>query len=155
MLTVHAAGGKAMLEAAREAAGETADKLRLPRPIILAVTVLTSLDDTDLASLGQQGPVGDQVLRLADLAIAAGLDGIVASAAESEGLRRRLGPGPVLVVPGIRPAWSGSDDQKRVVTPADALRRGASYLVIGRPITRADDPAAALRRIGSELANAA
>ncbi|MBI1776047.1 MAG: orotidine-5'-phosphate decarboxylase [Proteobacteria bacterium] len=155
MLTVHAAGGRAMLKAASEAAAETAARTGAPRPLVVGVTVLTSLDAGDLQSVGQLGPVTDQVERLAELAIAAGLDGLVCSAEEAAGLRQHLGSDPVLVVPGIRPAWSGADDQKRIVTPAEAVRRGASYLVIGRPITRATDPADALRRIGSELAEAA
>jgi orotidine-5'-phosphate decarboxylase len=154
LLNVHAAGGKAMMEAARDAAADAAAKGGFERPRMLAVTVLTSMDDADLTSVGQQAPALDQVKRLADLTRAAGLDGVVCSAEESAALRAIHGPDFLLVVPGIRPA-TVADDQKRVVTPAEAVRRGASYLVIGRPITQAASPAAAVAEIARQLDQAA
>ena len=154
LLTVHAAGGRAMMEAARDAAADAAAKAGVERPRMLAVTVLTSLDDSDLNEVGQKGPALDQVKRLADLTRRAGLDGVVCSAEESAALRAAHGPDFLLVVPGIRPAAAG-DDQKRVVTPAEAVRRGASYIVIGRPITQAKDPAQAVDEIARQMAEAA
>ena len=150
IINVHAAGGPAMLEAAARAARDAPGA----RPKIIAVTVLTSLDDDDLAATGQQGPVGEQVLRLAGLAQECGLDGVVCSAHEIGALRRRFGPDFLLVVPGIRPSWTESGDQKRVMTPAEALAAGADILVVGRAITQADDPAAAARRLAAELEGA-
>lgn len=146
MLNVHAMGGAAMLRAAVDAAGDGPD-----RPMVLAVTVLTSLGDDDLIATGVAGSSLDQVLRLARLAKDQGLDGVVCSAREVVALRKECGPDFKLVVPGIRPAWAAADDQKRVVTPADAVALGADYLVIGRPITGADDPADAAKRIAEEL----
>lgn len=143
MLTVHASGGRDMLRAAVEAAAAAGDS----RPLILAVTVLTSLDEDDLAAIGQNGPVAGQVSRLAGLAKAAGVDGAVCSPREIATLKASLGADFRLAVPGVRPAGSDSDDQKRTMTPADAVAMGADYLVIGRPITRAPDPIAAARAI--------
>ncbi len=151
MMTVHASGGAAMMRAATAAALRGADS-NGARPLLVGVTVLTSFDDGDLAETGAQGPLPDQVKRLAALAQDSGLDGIVASAHEVAMLRAQCGPEFTLVVPGIRPGWASADDQKRIVTPADALAHGADYLVIGRPITRSDDPAGAARRIASEMA---
>ena len=151
MMTVHASGGAAMMRAATAAALRGADS-NGARPLLVGVTVLTSFDNGDLAETGAHGPLGDQVKRLAALAQDAGLDGVVASAHEVAMLRAQCGPEFTLVVPGIRPGWASADDQKRIVTPADALAHGADYLVIGRPITRSDDPAAAAGRIASEMA---
>jgi len=151
MLNIHASGGTAMMQAAAEAAGEAAARAGAPRPMLIAVTVLTSLDDADLSAVGQLGPASEQVLRLADLAQRCGLDGVVCSAREIRSLRGACGPGFTLVVPGIRPAWSGADDQKRVMTPAQAVRDGADYLVIGRPITAAAEPVEAVKRISVEI----
>ena len=148
MLTVHAAGGTTMIVAAREAA-ETAGTAR---PMILAVTVLTSLDAADLAATGIAAAPAEQVLRLARLAVAAGADGLVCSPLEVAMLRRALGPGPALVVPGIRPAGSAVGDQARVTTPEAALVAGADWIVVGRPITAAPDPAQAARAIASAIA---
>ncbi|MEQ9813240.1 MAG: orotidine-5'-phosphate decarboxylase [Azospirillaceae bacterium] len=148
-VTIHAGGGAAMIGAAREAAEATA--VAGQRTRILAVTVLTSLDSADLAALGQDDDPGRQVERLARLAIDAGADGLVCAPTEIARLRSALGPDAVLMVPGIRPAWAGSDDQKRVMTPAEAVAAGASHIVIGRPITRADDPALAALRIAVDL----
>lgn len=142
VLTVHAAGGRAMLEAAKAAAS--------PATKIIAVTVLTSLDEQDLANCGVGGSPGEQVHRLARLAQASGVDGIVCSGAEVAAARADW-PTGFFVVPGVRPFGSGAGDQKRVVTPRQALGDGASILVIGRPITGASDPAEAIRAIAAEL----
>lgn len=154
-VTLHASGGKAMMAAARRAAEESAADAGLARPRILGVTVLTSLDEADLESVGQKGPIQDQVRRLAALAQESGLDGVVCSPQEIEVLRRDRGSEFILMVPGIRPDWAAKGDQKRVMTPAQALAKGASFLVIGRPITGAPDPLAAAQRIGAELVSAA
>ena len=154
ILNVHAAGGRAMMEAACEASAAESRRLGVERPLVLAGTVLTSLDTEDLADIGVCGHSIDQVKRLAALAQDSGLDGVVCSAKEIEPLRDQCGPAFKLLTPGIRPAWSVAGDQKRVVTPAEAIVRGSDYLVIGRPITGADDPAAAAQRIGGELINA-
>ena len=153
-INVHAGGGPAMLEAARQAAQDAASAAGIARPLVLGVTVLTSLDDADLGAMGVHTQVEDQVVRLAALAAQAGLDGVVCSAREIAALRLALGPDFILVTPGIRPASAETDDQKRVTTPADALRAGADYLVIGRPITGDPDPAAAADRIVAEAAAA-
>jgi orotidine-5'-phosphate decarboxylase len=147
MLTVHAGGGAAMMEAAREAAEKTGPD----RPMILAVTVLTSLTASDLAATGVEAAPASQVLRLARLAIASGADGIVCSPLEVAPLRAALGSAVRLVVPGIRPAGSRADDQARVTTPAEAVAAGADWLVIGRPITEAPDPVAAADAIVASL----
>ena len=150
VLTVHASGGPPMLEAAMAAAAEAGRK----RPKVVAVTVLTSLDDGDLAAVGQHGPAADQVLRLARLAEASGLDGVVCSPHEVGLLRREIGDAFALVVPGVRPDWAGADDQKRVMTPGEAIAAGADHLVIGTPITKSADPVGAARRIAVEIADA-
>jgi len=123
----------------------------MPRPILLAVTVLTSLSDEDLIEVGINSETKAQVAKLAKLAQDAGMDGVVCSAHEIKVIRSVCGPDFTLVVPGIRPEWAGGDDQKRTLTPAEALGAGADILVIGRPITAAADPAAACRRILAEL----
>lgn len=150
-LTIHASGGPAMIRAAADAAREEADRLSLPRMRILAVTVLTSLSDADLADVGQSVPAADQVRRLAGVAQAHGADGVVCSPAEVALLRRDLPADFTLMVPGIRPSWAAANDQKRVMGPRDAVAAGADHLVIGRPITADADPAAAARRIAEEL----
>jgi orotidine-5'-phosphate decarboxylase len=151
MLNVHAAGGRAMLEAARDAvAGAAADAGR-PRPLLIAVTVLTSLSDADLRNTGVDRAAADQALKLARLTAASGLDGVVSSAVEAPALRAALGPAFKLVTPGIRPAGSSKDDQARIITPEAAIANGADYLVIGRPITQAPDPLAALSAINASL----
>jgi orotidine-5'-phosphate decarboxylase len=142
IVTVHAAGGRAMMEDAKAAAGEHCK--------VVAVTVLTSLDERDLARTGIAGTAHDQVLRLAELAQASGLDGIVCSGHEVAAIHRQWKDG-FLVVPGLRPAEGKSGDQKRTVTPRDARNAGASVLVIGRPISRAEDPVAAARAIEATL----
>jgi orotidine-5'-phosphate decarboxylase len=155
MLNVHASGGRAMMEAAVKAAGEGAARAGKTKPLVIGVTVLTSLADDDLRDVGQSGPVNDQVRRLAGLARAAGLDGVVCSAREVTALRADCGPDFKLVVPGIRPTWAASQDQKRIMGPADAVAQGADFLVVGRPITGAPDPRAAARSIAQEIAKGA
>lgn len=148
MLTVHAAGGSAMIAAARQAAATAGSA----RPLILAVTVLTSLDAAALAATGVADAPARQVLRLARLALGAGADGLVCSPLEAAMLRDALGPdGPVLVVPGIRPAGSAAGDQARTLTPAEAVAAGADWIVVGRPITAAPDPAAAAAAIAAAI----
>ncbi|RMF09974.1 MAG: orotidine-5'-phosphate decarboxylase [Alphaproteobacteria bacterium] len=151
MMTVHTAGGLAMMKAAVESARATADRLGISRPQMVGVTVLTSLDDKDLNDIGVNATPADQAARLAALALDAGLDGVVCSPHEVARLRKLAGPSFTLVVPGIRPAGTAPGDQKRVMTPAEALAAGASHLVIGRPITEAADPAAAAGAIAAEL----
>ena len=147
MLTVHASGGSKMLKAAAEASAGSSSK-----PLILAVTVLTSLSDEDLQELGLPVGVADQVLRLAGIAHNAGVRGIVTSAHEARSLRRSLGEGFPIVTPGIRPSGSAAADQARIVTPAEAIRSGASHIVVGRPVTADQHPAAAANRILAEMA---
>jgi orotidine-5'-phosphate decarboxylase len=150
LLTIHCAGGMAMMRAA--AAARDAAAAPAGRPLrLLGVTVLTSLDDDDLAATGQRGPAAEQALRLALLARDGGLDGVVCSPHEVAALRAACGPGFLLVVPGIRPAGAAAIDQKRVMSPGEALAAGADRLVIGRPITGAPDPAAAARAILREV----
>ena len=146
MVNVHASGGRRMMEAAvAELAGLE------HKPLLIAVTVLTSMSDTDLAELGYQHSAAQRVQRLAELAADCGLDGVVCSALEAEALRAARGDGFCLVTPGIRLAGDAAGDQRRVVTPADAVALGSDYLVIGRSITAAADPLAALRRVHAEL----
>lgn len=146
MINVHALGGTRMMAAAREALARGNQ-----RPRLIAVTVLTSLSAPDLAEIGLAGDPESAALRLAGLAHEAGLDGVVCSAREARAMRARFGTGFQLVTPGIRPADAAADDQARIATPANAVRDGSSYLVIGRPITRAVDPAAALATINNEI----
>jgi orotidine-5'-phosphate decarboxylase len=149
MLNVHASGGRAMLAAARDAI-----PVGLDAPRLIAVTLLTSMEQSDLNELGISGTPDQVVLRLAALTNACGLDGVVCSAREAAAVRAQCGDGFALVTPGIRPADAASDDQQRIATPAGAIRAGATYLVIGRPITRAPDPLAALERLNAEVAAA-
>lgn len=151
MMTVHAAGGHAMLKAAADAATQVADTTGKERPMIVGVTVLTSLDERDLPLIGVQDAISDQVKRLADLAQNAGLDGVVCSPHEIALLRAHCGNDFTLVVPGIRPQGSATGDQKRVLTPKEAVALGADYLVIGRPITEAADPKGAAKDILESL----
>ena len=150
LMTVHAGGGRAMMKAAAEAAaafGPSAPKL-------VAVTTLTSLNDDDLADLGVQRSLADQALALTELALSSGLHGVVTSVHEAAALRQRFGPAPILVTPGIRPAGGDVGDQKRVATPAAAVKAGATYLVIGRPIVEANDPMQAGKAILKEIQDA-
>jgi orotidine-5'-phosphate decarboxylase len=146
MVNVHALGGRKMLEAAREAIASGAH-----RPKLIAVTMLTSMAQQDLAEIGINAKLADMVLRLATLARDSGLDGVVCSALEAELLRRHCGNEFCLVTPGIRPAHANLDDQSRVMNPKAAMQAGSSYLVIGRPITQAADPLQALLEINQEI----
>jgi orotidine-5'-phosphate decarboxylase len=153
MMTVHAGGGAAMLRAAREAAHEEAARRGATPPIIVAVTVLTSLDETALAGVGVARPLADHVVALAELAVDAGIDGIVASPQEVRALRARLGTGPVIVTPGIRPRGERpADDQARTLSAREALDAGSTLLVVGRPILAAPDPRAAAQALAVETA---
>ena len=149
MLTVHASGGSKMLKAAAEAAAQSASK-----PMVLAVTVLTSLSDADLSELGVAGSVATQVLRLGAIARNAGCGGLVASALEARELRLELGNDFAIVTPGVRPAGTAVGDQARVLTPAEAIAAGATYLVVGRPILAAPDQSDAAGRIVQEIESA-
>ena len=146
MVNVHASGGHAMLEAARNAVDQCSHQ-----PLLIAVTMLTSLTDKDLQTLGINTSVEKQVLRLAALTQSCGLDGVVCSAKEAAPLQSQMGKEFCLVTPGIRPRATGQDDQKRVMSPAEAILAGSHYLVIGRPITKANNPVAALEAINAEV----
>ena len=150
MVNVHASGGSAMMRAARAAADEEAARLSRPAPLVIAVTLLTSLDQAALAEIGVGAMLAQQVERLAALTEAAGLDGVVASPREIALIRRRRGPGFAIITPGIRGAGDAKGDQSRTSSAADALAAGASYLVVGRPIIAATDPRAAAERIAAE-----
>ena len=151
LMTLHAGGGTAMMRAAAAAVSEEAERLGIERPGLLAVTVLTSIDETAWRELGHTAGIGESVGHMARLAKAAGVDGIVSSPREAAEIRAVNGADFVIVTPGIRPAFAGTDDQRRIAAPAQALRNGASYLVIGRPITKADDPRAAALSIAAEI----
>ena len=150
MLNVHALGGAAMMQAAREGVESVAQ-----RPFLIGVTVLTSMSEADLAHLGVQKPLPQLVEELTQSALDNGLDGVVCSAQEAASLRASIGEAALLVTPGIRPDWAQSDDQSRIVTPQQALADGASYLVIGRPITRHENPTVALEMINESIAGVA
>lgn len=147
LTTIHASGGAEMMKAAMAAA-----RTHSPDTKVLAVTILTSIDQAAMNAVGYQGAVLDQVKRLAELAQGAGIDGLVCSPHEVEAVRALVGPSLKLVVPGIRPAWAEAGDQKRIMTPKQAIARGADILVIGRPITEAANPAEAAAKIAEELA---
>lgn len=152
MVNVHASGGSAMMRAAADAARQAAEKSGTPRPLVIAVTVLTSMDNETLAEIGVARPMLDQVVHLATLAKASGLDGVVASPQEVRAIRAACGSDFEIVTPGIRPAdQQGKDDQARTLTPAQAIAAGSSYLVIGRPITAAPDPRQAADAIVATL----
>jgi orotidine-5'-phosphate decarboxylase len=155
MVNVHASGGRAMLRAARGAADEEAARRSRPAPLLIAVTMLTSLDQEALTEVGFTAPVAGQVERLAALTESAGLDGVVASPQEIAIIRRRCGPDFAIVTPGIRGAGDAKGDQSRTLSAADALAAGASYLVVGRPIIAAADPRAAAQRIADECGSLA
>ncbi|MFB3882358.1 MAG: orotidine-5'-phosphate decarboxylase [Armatimonadota bacterium] len=152
MFNVHALGGAAMMAAAREAAQKAASDAGLPVPLVIGVTILTSLGDREVQrELGLPSSASEAALRLAQLAKEAGLDGVVASVGEVPSIKRACGKDFLTVTPGIRPAWARLGDQARVATPREALEAGSDLLVIGRPITRADDPAAALEMVLREM----
>jgi len=154
MMTIHTSGGREMMAQAAETARQASEELKRPKPLLLGVTVLTSLKGPDLAEVGVAADVAAQVVRLAGLAKAAGLDGVVCSPQEIEVLRREFGRDLVIVTPGIRPLWAAAQDQKRIMTPAEAVAKGADYLVIGRPITGAPSPEEAFLRVVEELGQA-
>ena len=152
MVNVHASGGSAMMKAAAEAAAKTAAALGRQKPLVIGVTVLTSMTDAALQEVGVQRPMLDQVVHLAKLAKSSGLDGVVASPQETRAIRDACGKEFQIVTPGIRPAdQQGKDDQARTLTPAEAIAAGATYLVIGRPITAAPNPRDAAERIAATL----
>ncbi len=150
-LNVHAAGGYEMMKAAVDAAAEASEIGQLRKMKLIAVTVLTSLDDENLKTVGQVGPAAQQVLRLAKLTKEAGMAGVVCSPLEIKAIRDEMGQNFVLMTPGIRPAGAAVNDQKRIMTPKEALNLGATHLVIGRPITGADNPRAAIEDIYKSL----
>jgi orotidine-5'-phosphate decarboxylase len=152
MVNVHAAGGSAMMRAARDAAHEEAARVSRPAPLVIAVTMLTSLSAESLDEIGVNDPMASQVGRLAALAQTSGLDGVVASPQEIDLIRRRCGAKFAIVTPGIRGAKDSKGDQSRTLTAAEALAAGATYLVVGRPIIAAKDPRAAAERIAAECA---
>ena len=147
MLNVHASGGRKMMTLAAERLAA----LSGDRPLLIAVTILTSLAQEDIAEIGYPGTPAENVSRLAALAEQSGLDGVVCSPLEVDALRAERGAGFRLVTPGVRPAGADKDDQKRIMTPGDAIRAGASYLVVGRPVTAAADPLASLQAINAEV----
>ncbi|BCN93355.1 orotidine 5'-phosphate decarboxylase [Thiomicrorhabdus immobilis] len=149
MVNVHALGGRKMMQAAKDALDELTDVER--KPLLIAVTILTSMEQQDLAEIGLQGSPQDNVLRLAKLAEDSGLDGVVCSAQEAQPLRQIVSEQFCLVTPGIRPAGSAVNDQKRIMTPAEAMAAGSSYLVVGRPITQSDSPLEVLKQINESL----
>jgi orotidine-5'-phosphate decarboxylase len=153
MFNLHASGGTEMMRETAERCRQAAEKMNRRRPIILAVTVLTSLDEGNLREIGMAGPVEERVVGLAELAQKAGIDGVVASPREIASIRKRCGNAFVIVTPGIRPAFesAGKDDQKRVMTAREAILAGASYIVVGRPVRLAPDPAAAMDKVLEEI----
>lgn len=154
MVNVHASGGSAMMRAAAESARQAAAASGRARPLVIGVTVLTSMNDEALAEVGVSRPMLEQVVHLARLAKTSGLDGVVASPQETPAIRKACGPDFQIVTPGIRPAdQQGKDDQVRTLTPAEAMSAGASYLVIGRPITAAPNPREAAEKIAASLSS--
>lgn len=153
VLSLHAAGGRSMLYAAARAASEAAFRYGVERPKLVAITALTSFDEAEWKEIGGEVPISNHVIKFAKLAQSAGVDGVVASPQEAALIREACGPDFLIITPGIRPASSAVNDQRRIATPVDALRAGANRLVIGRPITAASDPAAAARQIVMEIRN--
>ena len=151
MMTLHASGGKEMMAKAAEAAETAAKQSGLSKPLLLAVTVLTSLKQEQLKEIGMDDRVGEQVLRLARLAKENGMDGVVCSPQEIDIIKGEFGQDFLVISPGIRPTWAAAQDQKRILTPAKAIAKGVDYMVIGRPITQASSPAEAFLRIAEEL----
>jgi orotidine-5'-phosphate decarboxylase len=151
MMTIHASGGREMMVKAVETARQAAQEMGRPKPALLGVTVLTSLKGTELGEIGMSPDVAGQVLRLAGLAKAAGMDGVVCSPQEIDVIRKEFGRELMIVSPGIRPLWAAAQDQKRIMTPAEAVAKGADYLVIGRPITAAPSPEEAFLKVVEEL----
>ena len=155
MINMHASGGLEMMQTARNSADDAAYKANIPRPILLGVTLLTSIDETGFQqNFGSERHLTDQVVYLAQSAQEAGLDGVVASPLEIETIRKACGDNFLIVTPGIRPEWAESGDQRRITTPAEAIRRGADYIVVGRPIIEAEDPLEAAEMILDEMRGA-
>jgi len=151
MINVHAVGGKKMMEAAAKAVKETAEELGVERPKLIAVTILTSMDEEQFADLNYKNTIPEQVVALAKLAKAAGLDGVVASPKEAAAIREACGPDFLIVTPGVRPAGSALDDQSRVTTPAQAFANGSTHIVVGRPIMKAETRKQAAEAIVEEI----
>lgn len=151
MINVHAVGGKKMMEAAAKAVKETAEELGVERPKLIAVTILTSMDEEQFADLNYKNTIPEQVVALAKLAKAAGLDGVVASPKEAAAIREACGPDFLIVTPGVRPAGSALDDQSRVTTPAQAFTNGSTHIVVGRPIMKAENRKQAAEAIVEEI----
>ena len=151
MLNLHALGGYEMMKRSAAAAREEADRLKITRPKVIAVTILTSMDEMALKKAGISDNMDAEVLKLAKLAQEAGLDGVVASPSEIKPLRRALGEDFLIVTPGVRPEWAAAGDQKRIATPARAIADGASYIVVGRPVTEAADQREAVEKILKEM----
>ena len=152
MINMHASGGLEMMQTARNSSDNAAYKANIPRPILLGVTILTSIDETGFQqNFGSERQLTDQVVYLAQLAQAAGLNGVVASPLEIEPIRKACGDNFLIVTPGIRPIWADPGDQRRVTTPAEAINRGADFIVVGRPIIEAEDPLEAAERILDEM----
>jgi len=153
MFNVHALGGQEMMKKAAKGVIEEAKKLKIDKPKVIAVTILTSMDENNLKKIGVDDNMEKQVLRLARLAKDSGLDGVVASASEINPIRKNIGKGFLIVTPGVRPSWAKADDQKRIATPKEAIDNGADFVVVGRPIIEAPDPAIAARKILEEIAS--
>jgi orotidine-5'-phosphate decarboxylase len=151
MFNVHALGGYEMMRRTAEAVTAEAARLGIAKPNILAVTILTSFDEKALKDIGVEGSPKEAVLRLAHLAKKAGLDGVVAAPTETKAIRQNLGKDFLIVTPGVRPAWAAVDDQKRIMTPKEAVAAGADYIVVGRPVTESADPADAAQEILREM----
>jgi orotidine-5'-phosphate decarboxylase len=151
MMTIHASGGFEMMAKAADVARSESEKRHTPKPLLLGVTILTSLKNEELGSIGMIADTAAQVSRLAGLAKKAGMDGVVCSAQEIEIVRKDAGPEFLIVTPGIRPAWAAAQDQKRIMTPAQAIAKGSDYLVVGRPITQAPAPQEAFLRVWEEI----
>lgn len=151
IFNVHALGGTDMMKKAAEAVKEESGKLKIGKPKVIAVTILTSADENSLKKIGISDNMENQVLKLAKLAADSGLDGVVASPSEVKLIRKNLGEDFVIVTPGVRPSWAAKNDQKRIATPREAVDNGASFIVVGRPIIKADDPVIAARKILEEI----
>ena len=151
MLNVHALGGPDMMKKAAQSVADESGKLKIARPKLIAVTILTSMDENNLKKIGVSDNMENQVLRLAGLAKDSGMDGVVASPSEIKLIRKNLGKDFLIVTPGVRPSWAAIGDQKRVATPKEAIDNGADFIVVGRPIIEAPDPVVAARKILEEM----
>jgi len=153
MFNVHGLGGYDMMKKTADAVKAEAERLKIEKPKVLAVTVLTSMDENALKKVGINDTMNQEVLRLAELAKSAGLDGVVASPSEARLIREKLGKDFLIITPGVRPSWAEAGDQKRIASPKEAIADGATYIVVGRPITEAKDPAQAARKISEEISS--